>query len=76
VESERRQAFFGAAIGIPTFYVHRDSGNLFLHRILRRTRGTRPSHRYPGYLRVYNREYHDRTNPTTPSPSSSRRGAS
>lgn len=57
VESERRQIFFGAAIGIPTFYVHKKSGNLFLRRILLRTREVRDSHRYPGYLRVYNREY-------------------
>ena len=57
VESERRQIFFGAAIGIPTFYVHKQSGNLFLRRILLRTREVRESHRYPGYLRVYNREY-------------------
>jgi hypothetical protein len=57
VESERRQIFFGAAIGIPTFYVHKQSGNLFLRRILLRTREVRDSHRYPGYLRVYNREY-------------------
>jgi hypothetical protein len=57
VESERRQVFFGSAIGIPTFFVRRDSGNLFLHRILGKTRDTRPSRRYPGYLRVYNREY-------------------
>ena len=57
VESERRQIFFGAAIGIPTFYVHKQSGNLFLRRILLRTREVRESRRYPGYLRVYNREY-------------------
>jgi hypothetical protein len=56
-ESERRQIFFGTAIGIPTFYVRRNSDNPFLQRILRHTRSTRPSHRYPGYLRVYNREY-------------------
>ena len=57
VESERRQIFFGAAIGIPTFYVRKSSGNLFLGRILSRTRGVRMSRRYPGYLRVSNREY-------------------
>jgi hypothetical protein len=57
VESERRQIFFGAAIGIPTFYVRKDSGNLFLRKILQRTRNVRASNRYPGYLRVQNREY-------------------
>ncbi|HTP66132.1 MAG TPA: hypothetical protein VMJ66_12135 [Geobacteraceae bacterium] len=57
VESERRQIFFGAAIGVPTFYVRKNSGNLFLRKILLRTRDVRQSSRYPGYLRVRNREY-------------------
>ena len=57
IESERRQIFFGAAIGIPTFYVKRNSGNAFLGRIISRTNGVRMSRRYPGYLRVTNREY-------------------
>jgi hypothetical protein len=57
VESERRQIFFGAAIGIPTFYVRKNSGNLFLRKILLRTRHVRQSHRYPGYLRVRTEEY-------------------
>jgi hypothetical protein len=30
VESERRQILFGAAVGIPTFFVQRDSSNTFL----------------------------------------------
>ncbi|NVN90367.1 MAG: hypothetical protein HXX11_07145, partial [Desulfuromonadales bacterium] len=58
LESERRQIFFGTAIGIPTFFVRKDSANLFLQKILRTTKNVRPSRRYPGYLRVYNREYH------------------
>jgi hypothetical protein len=57
VESERRQIFFGSAIGIPTFYVHGSTGNRFLKTILRRTNGIRHSRRYPGYLRVYHRQY-------------------
>ena len=57
VESERRQVFFGTAIGIPTFYVRKDCRNQFLARILKQTRRTRFSRRYPGYLRVYNVEY-------------------
>jgi hypothetical protein len=56
-ESERRQIFFGTAIGIPTFYIHMDSTNLFLKRILASVKNTRKSRRYPGYLRVNNREY-------------------
>ena len=57
VESERRQVFFGAAIGIPTFYVKKKTRNLFMAEILKKTRRTRFSRRYPGYLRVYNLEY-------------------
>lgn len=57
VESERRQIFFGAATGIPTFFVHRNSANAFLKKILNKTGGIRPSHRYPGYLRVEIHEY-------------------
>jgi hypothetical protein len=57
VESERRQIFFGAAIGIPTFFVHKNSANGFLEKILKKTGGIRPSHRYPGYLRVQIHEY-------------------
>ena len=52
LESERRQIFFGAAIGLPTFFVRKDTANSFLHRIITRTQGVRPSKRYPGYLRV------------------------
>ncbi|NPU84549.1 MAG: hypothetical protein HPY65_08660 [Syntrophaceae bacterium] len=57
IESERRQILFGAAIGIPTFYVRQDSANRFLKRILSRTGRTRSSRRYPGYVRVHNLEY-------------------
>lgn len=57
LESERRQIFFGSAIGIPTFFARRDTTNLFLRKILKKTKNVRSSHRYPGYLRVYNREY-------------------
>ncbi len=51
-ESERRQMFFGAALGMPTFFVRRNSRNLLLRRILKRTGKVRFSRRYPGYLRV------------------------
>lgn len=57
VESERRQIFFGAAIGIPTFFVRRNSNNAFLEKILKKTDSIRPSRRYPGYLRVQIHEY-------------------
>lgn len=57
IESERRQIFFSSAIRVPTFYVRSDSKNFFLRRILERTNGIRYSRRYPGYLRVYNRQY-------------------
>ena len=58
VESERRQIFFGTAIGIPTFFVHKSTGNQFMKWILRRTHNIRKSHRYAGFLRVRNIEYH------------------
>jgi hypothetical protein len=52
IESERRQIFFCAAIGIPTFYVRSNTGNLFLKRIVEKTDNVRGSRRYPGYLRI------------------------
>lgn len=57
LESERRQIFFATAIGLPTFFVRKDTANSFLQRIITRTRGVRPSKRYPGYLRVQIHEY-------------------
>jgi hypothetical protein len=56
-ESERRQIFFGTAIGLPTFFVRRKTGNRFLLRVLQRTAGVRSSRRYAGYWRVGNLEY-------------------
>ena len=57
IESERRQIFFGAAIGIPTFYIKRDTNNIFLKKIIKHTEKVRYSKRYSGYVRVYNKEY-------------------
>jgi hypothetical protein len=57
VESERRQIFFGSAIGLPTFFVRNRTDNRFLTRILNRAARIRDSHRYPGRVRVYHREY-------------------
>ena len=57
LESERRQIFFAAAIGNPTFFVRKESANRFLQGIIERTREVRPSRRYPGYLRIKVSEY-------------------
>lgn len=57
VESERRQIFFGAAIGIPTFFIKRTTENQFLKKILQKMERTRLSRRYPGYIRGHHREY-------------------
>lgn len=57
IESERRQIFFGAAIGIPTFFVRSDTSNVLLKKMIARTQRVRMSRRYPGYARVYNLEY-------------------
>ncbi|MDF1580172.1 MAG: hypothetical protein P1P74_05250 [Desulfuromonadales bacterium] len=57
VESERRQIFFGMSIGIPTFYVQRNTRNRFLLKILKQTQKIRTSRRYPGYFRVYHQDY-------------------
>ncbi len=51
-ESERRQVFFGAAIGLPTFFVRERGGNLLMRRLVGQSRDLRPSRRYPGYTRV------------------------
>ncbi len=57
VESERRQIFFAKAIGIPTFYVLKNTRNRFLLKVLKCTGRIRASRRYPGYLRVYHHDY-------------------
>jgi hypothetical protein len=57
VESERRQVIFGAAIGIPTFFVRSDTGNVLLKKIIAKTERVRMSRRYPGYIRVHHQEY-------------------
>lgn len=57
VESERRQILFGAAVGIPTFFVENDNANAFLLDLVRRSRKVRNSRRYPGRLRVERVEY-------------------
>jgi cell division septum initiation protein DivIVA len=57
IESERRQIFYGKAVGIPTFFVNIETKNLFLKKILGKAKKLRASRRYPGYLRVYHKEY-------------------
>ncbi|MCA8961847.1 MAG: hypothetical protein KDC38_15085, partial [Planctomycetes bacterium] len=52
-----RQCFFAAAIGVPTIYIRRNTRNRFLRSILERTRKTRNSRRYTGYVRVVVTEY-------------------
>jgi hypothetical protein len=56
-ESERRQMFFGDAIGLSSFYVRRNTGNGFLLRILKHAAAVRPSARYPDFLTVKSAEY-------------------
>jgi hypothetical protein len=56
-ESERRQMFFAAAIGLPVVYVRKTTKNLFLRRVLARTERTRPSKRHTDYFKVYLDDY-------------------
>ena len=51
-ESERRQIFFAAAIGVPTVFIRADTKNLVLRRIIAQVAQQRLSRRYKGYLRV------------------------
>ena len=51
-ESERRQIFFAAAIGLPTVFVRADTSNRVLQRILALVDRQRPSRRYRGMVRV------------------------
>ena len=57
IESERRQIFFGHALGLPTFFVKRTTRNRFLLHIIRKTKNVRHSRRYNGYLRIYQKDY-------------------
>ncbi len=74
VESERRQMLFASAIGLPGFYVDKQTPNRFLRAILARTRGIRASGRYPGrvfvplanYRRALLEELSEDTAPSAP----------
>jgi hypothetical protein len=54
VESERRQILFGAAIGIPTFFVQKQTPNVLMQSILKEVVHTRQSSQYPGHIRIHN----------------------
>ena len=56
-ESERRQAVFSSAIGIPFFMVKKKTGNLFMKKILSYTEKTANSGRYQGYVKVSVTDY-------------------
>jgi len=57
IESERRQVIFGSAIGLPTFYVKKETKNAFLRRIIEKSGKTRISNRYKGFVRIKTDEY-------------------
>jgi hypothetical protein len=57
IESERRHIFFGTAIGLPTFFIKKDSPNRFMQKILKKIQKTRHSRRYTDYIRVHISEY-------------------
>jgi hypothetical protein len=57
IESERRQFFFAAAVGVPVVYAHRKTRNRFLKAVLSRVESARPSRRSPEYLAVRLRDY-------------------
>ena len=57
IESERRQIFFAAAIGIPTVFIDKETKNRFLLKILTKVENKRNSGRYKGYIRIKIKEY-------------------
>jgi hypothetical protein len=56
-ESERRQFVFAAAMGVQACSVRQDTANRLMTKILGATKKTRPSRRYPGYVRVKLADY-------------------
>ncbi len=56
-ESERRQIIFATAIGLPCFFIKKNTRNIFMNKIISMTRNTRGSSRYPGYLKVQTSDY-------------------
>jgi hypothetical protein len=57
IESERRQFFFGSAIGISDYNIHRNTGNLFMQKILDEIKDKKSSNRYPGYYKISKESY-------------------
>lgn len=57
VESERRQIFFGCAVGLPAFLIRADTRNRFILKILENAKVLRKSKRYTGYLEISKKEY-------------------
>lgn len=57
IESERRQIFFAAAIGIPTVYIRADTANRLLRQILSFVDHQRQSRRYRNYIRITVADY-------------------
>ncbi|MEW5902577.1 MAG: hypothetical protein AB1715_14015, partial [Acidobacteriota bacterium] len=47
----------GAAVGLPTFFVRSGTRNHLLQELLALTKKSRPSRRYPGYVRVHQLDY-------------------
>jgi hypothetical protein len=56
-ESERRQFVFAAAMGVQACSVRQHTANRLMTKLLAATKKTRPSRRYPGYVRVKLADY-------------------
>lgn len=57
LESERRQFFFGAAVGVPAVYVEQGTRNRFLKRLMTHLRNVRGSRRRPKFFKVRIHDY-------------------
>ena len=57
IESERRQIFFACAVGLPTVFIHQNTGNAFMKKILRSIPDKRNSRRYKNYIRIRTGDY-------------------
>lgn len=57
IESERRQIFFGRAIGLPSFFVKKDTTNSFLMKILTYAKRTSSAINYPGFIKISQTDY-------------------
>lgn len=60
IESERRQIFFGSAIGIKTVFIRKDGPNVFMEKILsmvKKRKKISRSIKYPGYCKLDIQDY-------------------